>query len=244
MHPAVLVALIIAALVTAGISAILGMAGGMTLLAVMAALLPATTVVPIHGVVQLSSNGTRTWAFRNSVRWRIVLVYAPASALGTFLATLVWSGDKLYWFRPAIGLFVLAFLVWRRYAPTLRKLPLWVYPILALVVGFVAIFIGATGPLLAPFFLRDDFAKENVIATKAACQFWLHLMKIPAFLALGFNYTEHLPLLGALIVAVVAGTYAGKQLLERLSRRWFLIAFQAVLACLAIYLIVTGVAAW
>ena len=244
MHLAVLAALLLAAFITAGISAILGMAGGLTLLAVMTTLIPAAQVVPLHGVVQLSSNCTRTWAFRKNVRWRIVLVYAPASAVGMFLATLVWSGDKLDWFRPAIGVFVLVFLIWRRYAPSLRTPPLWVYPVLAFAVGFVAIFIGATGPLLAPFFLRDDFSKENVIATKAACQFWLHLTKVPAFLVLGFDYVEHLPLLAALIVAVIIGTYSGKRLLARASHRWFLIAFQTVLAALALYLIISGVASW
>ena len=103
---------------------------------------------------------------------------------------------------------------------------------------------GATGPLLAPFFLRDDFEKENVIATKAACQFWLHLLKIPAFLTLGFNYLEHAPLLVCLIVAVIVGTYGGKRILESVPPRWFVIAFQVVLSTIAIYLIVSGGLAW
>ena len=53
------IVLVVACFITATISGILGMAGGVTLLGVMTALLPAPTVVPLHGIVQLASNWTR-----------------------------------------------------------------------------------------------------------------------------------------------------------------------------------------
>ena len=65
---ATMIVLVVACVVTATISGILGMAGGVTLLGVMTALLPAPVVVPLHGIVQLASNWTRTWAFRRHVR--------------------------------------------------------------------------------------------------------------------------------------------------------------------------------
>jgi uncharacterized membrane protein YfcA len=106
----------------------------------------------------------------------------------------------------------------------------------------LTIFVGATGPFLAPFFLRDDFDNEQVIATKAVCQTWLHLLKIPAFLALSFNYTPYAPVLVGLVVAVVGGTYLGKYLLNRISKEHFVFWFQLVLGILAVYLIVSTVA--
>ena len=180
MTTTTLVGLTIAAFVTATISGFLGMGGGMVLLGIMSLLLPAYMVVPIHGVVQLSSNGTRTLLFIRHVRWSIFLTYVGPATIGLIVATFVWSGDKLAWFKPVIGLFILVFLVLRYYKPRLCNVPVWSFAPLGLVVGFLAIFVGATGPFLAPFFLRDDFKKENVIATKAACQLWLHLAKIPA----------------------------------------------------------------
>ena len=244
MTTTTLVGLTIAAFVTATISGFLGMGGGMVLLGVMSVLLPAYVVVPIHGVVQMSSNGTRALLFIRHVRWSIFLVYVGPATLGLIGATLVWSGDKLTWFKPAIGVFILVFLVLRHYKPRLRNIRTWYYAPLGLVVGFLAIFVGATGPFLAPFFLRDDFKKENVIATKAACQLWLHLAKIPAFLSLGFDYMAHWRLLAFLIVAVIVGTYFGKTLLGRMSERFFLVLFQVVLAGIAVLLIVNGVRAW
>ena len=237
---ATVITLIVASFVTATISGILGMAGGITLLGVMTALLPAHTVVPLHGVVQLGSNWTRTWAFRRHIRWAVFWRFMLPAVVGVGLAALAWSSVKLTWFRAWIGIFILLFLAWRRFKPTLRNLPYWSYGVLGLAAGLLSVFVGATGPFLAPFFLRDDFENEEVIATKAVCQTWLHLLKIPAFLALSFNYIPYLPLLTALIVAVIGGTYLGKHLLGKISKERFVLWFQVVLGVLAIYLIASN----
>ena len=235
------VVLVIACFITATISGILGMAGGVTLLGVMTALLPAPVVVPLHGVVQLASNWTRTWAFRRHVRWSIFLAFMFPAVLGVAVAANIWADLKLTWFRAWIGAFILFFLLWRRYKPKLRNPPVWFYAFLGLGAGLLAIFVGATGPFLASFFLRDDFDNEQVIATKAVCQTWLHLLKIPAFLALSFDYIPYAPLLAGLIVAVIGGTYFGKHLLSRISKERFVFWFQLVLAVLAVYLIVSSI---
>ena len=233
--------LVVASLITATISGFLGMAGGVTLLGVMTALIPARLVIPLHGVVQLASNLTRTFAFRKHVRWPIFLAFLMPSGAGVWIATQLYSDDKLVMFQAWIGVFILFFLVWRRYQPKLRNLPFWSYGVLGLVVGFLGIFVGATSPFLAPFFLRDDFENEEVIATKAVCQMWIHTLKIPAFLSLAFDYTPHLPLLATLVVAVVAGTYTGKHLLKKISKERFVLVFQVVLTVLAFYLIYSSI---
>lgn len=231
--------LTLAALLTAIISGIVGMAGGVTLLGIMSALLPPAQVVPLHGVAQLASNFTRTLVFLRHVVWRIFLVYALPMAAGVYSATLIWSGDKLGWFKPGIGVFILAFLIWRRYNIKLRNIPNPWYAVVGLIAGFATVFIGATGPLIAPFFLRDDCDNEEIIATKAICQSWGHALKIPAFLSLGFDFTPHWSLLLFLIAAVIIGTIIGKKLLTRLSKNFFVILYQTVLAILALYLIAT-----
>jgi uncharacterized membrane protein YfcA len=233
--------LVVACFVTATVSAILGMAGGVTLLGVMTALLPAPVVVPLHGIVQLASNWTRTWAFRRHVRWSIFFAFMLPAVVGVGIAASIWADLELTWFRAWVGAFILFFLVWRRYKPDLRNPPIWSYAALGLAAGLLAIFVGASGPFLAPFFLRDDFENEEVIATKAICQTWLHLLKIPAFLALSFDYAPYAPMLVGLVVAVIGGTYFGKHLLTRISKDRFVFWFQLVLAILAVYLIASTV---
>ncbi len=229
--------LLIAALVTAAISGVLGMAGGVTLISLMAVILPASQVVPLHGIIQLASTGTRTLAMGRHIRWRFVLAFAPTMALGVWLATFVWSGEKMEWFRPAIGALILLFLFLRHRAPRLRNLPLWVYPPAGILIGFVNIFVGASGPLAAPLFYRDEFTKEEVIGTQAACLAWGHLLKVPAFLSLGFDFIGYWQLLAGLLACVVCGALIGKYILHRISQKTFMVFFEALLGVIALYLI-------
>lgn len=244
MSVAVLVLLSIASFVTAAISGTLGLAGGIALLGVMTVVLPARAVIPIHGVVQLCSNVTRTIVFARDVRWRIFAIYSGPYLAGIALATMMWSGALLDRFRALIGVFLVVFLVWRRRVPKLRNPPMWIYAPLGLVTGLLAIFVGATGPFIAPFFLRDDFAKEETIATSAMCQAWGHVAKIPAFLALGFDFTPYWKVLLLFVASAVLGTFTGRSLLERLSKRVFTLIFELALGAIAAHLILSGIAPW
>ena len=157
--------------------------------------------------------------------------------IGVWLATQVWSDEKLGWFKPAVGLLVLLFLFWRHRKPQLSNLPLWSYFPFGILTGFLSIFIGAIGPLVAPFFLRDEFSKEETIGTQAACVAWAHLLKVPAFLSLGFNFGAYGALLVGLLLCVVCGTLIGKYILTRISTKTFMVLFESLLAVIALYLI-------
>lgn len=229
----------LAAYLTATLSGFLGMAGGISLLGVMAAVLSAEKVVPVHGMVQLASNCTRTLVFIKHVYWKIFWVFSLPAVAGTGLAALLWSGEKLAWFKPGIGVFIIVFLVWRRHAPRLRNVPLSWYAPLGFAAGFLSIFVGATGPFIAPFFLRDDFEKEQVIATKAVVQAWNHMLKIPAFFFLEFDYIGHAWLIAALLVCVILGTFTGKWVLKKMSQETFVASYEVTLALVGLYLILS-----
>ena len=114
-----------------------------------------------------------------------------------------------------------------------------IYPFVGITAGFITMFIGATGPFVAPFFLRDDLDKEGVIATKAICQSVGHLLKIPAFLSLGFDYMAHKELLVTLLFMVIVGTIIGKKILSRLNQQTFVRAFIIILSVLAVRLLIS-----
>ena len=165
------------------------------------------------------------------MRWPVI-VLRPTVASG--LPPAASFGGACRSSAPASGL--IPFLAWRR-SPRLRALPVWTYGPLGLVTGFLGLFVGAVGPMVAPFFLRDDFRKEETVATMAVAQAWVHFVKLPAFLALGFSYTPHLGLLAALMACTVAGNWLGTKLLARFSERGFALFFEAVLAAVAVTLI-------
>ena len=229
--------LIPAALVASAISGVLGMGGGVTLLAVMAAILEPRVVVPVHGVVQLTSNFTRSLVLLRNVSWRIVAMYFPTMVIGAWLGLQLYRGAGAPWFRPAIGLFVASFLLWDRFKPRRLSLPDWVFVPAGLGGGFLTITIGAAGPYLAAFFLRDDLERKQIVATKATIQTFGHFLKIPAFLSIGFPYVEHLALILPLLGAVVVGTFLGTALLKRIPEAAFRRVFRIALWILALRLI-------
>ncbi len=233
-------ALSLAVFVTAALSAIVGMGGGVTLLAIMAATMPAPIVVPLHGVVQLVSNGTRALVYLRQVHRRIFAIYMFPALFGVFVGARWVVDAPLPWFRPVVGAFILVYLATLRWKPAVGRMPLWGFAPLGLVTGAAASLVGATGPMIAPFFLREDLDKEEVVATKAAIQIVTHGAKLPVFFALGFAYGQWAGLLVPLCLAAVLGTVAGKRMLGWLSAEAFRRLFTLVLTAIAVHLIASG----
>jgi len=231
-----------AALVTAVLSAVVGMAGGIVLLSVMLLYLEPLVAIPLHGVVQLLSNGSRTLVQRRHVRWdvtgRYALLLLPAGVAGLAVARSL-PPDVL---RAAIGVFVLL-ATWAPGWMLLGTHPERVehgrrFLALGGVAGFLNVTIGAVGPLIAPFFLNLGLTRQALVGTKAACQTLGHLAKIAIFGAAGFAFADHAALLALLGAAVVAGTWLGSRILDRVDERTFVRLYQAVLTVIAVRLVV------
>jgi uncharacterized membrane protein YfcA len=97
--------------------------------------------------------------------------------------------------------------------------------------------IGATGPLIAPFFLNLGLSRQALVGTKAACQTAGHLAKLLVFGFAGFAFLPYAAPLTLLGVAVVAGTWAGSRLLDRVSETVFVRLYQTVLTLIALRLL-------
>jgi len=231
------------AFATSILSAIVGMAGGIILLSVMLLFLEPLVAIPLHGVVQLISNSTRTWVQREHVQWPIIgaycLLLVPMSFVGLEIAESLSPPVA----RLLIGFFVLT----ATWAPSLllmgahpeRSAPRRRFVILGGVVGMVNMTVGATGPLIAPFFLNLGLPRQGIIGTKAASQALGHLVKIAVFGIAGFVYAEYaLPLL-LLCAMVVAGTWTGSQILESVNELWFKRLFKTVLTLVALRLVIS-----
>jgi uncharacterized membrane protein YfcA len=217
------------------------MAGGIVLLAVMLLFLPPLVAIPLHGAIQLVANGSRLALRRADVRWGILLRFGtllvPAGALGRAAARRL-PPDAL---RAAIGTFVLL----ATWAPGLVRLraaagaemPRRRFVWLGGVCGALNVTIGATGPLMAPFFLGLGLSRQALIGTKAACQTLGHAVKIALFGAVGFSFAEHADVLAAAIPGVVAGTWLGTRALDAVSERVFTWLYKAVLSAIAVRLV-------
>ena len=219
--------LIVTAFLTATLSGIFGMAGGLVLMGALAFVLPVSAAFVTHGILQLVANGWRAVLHRQHVNWRIIASYAMASAVaGGFIATIAFAPS-----RPV--LFLLLGLV-----PMLVWLPRsWVQLDAsrtghALLSGFLVTLVnltaGVAGPLLDIFFVRTALTRHEIVATKAATQVFSHLAKIIVYgaplLAAPKGTLPPWWLFGFAIPASMLGTFAGGWVLDRISdvdfKRW------------------------
>jgi uncharacterized membrane protein YfcA len=232
----------------------MGMAGGMLLLAALLLRLDPLVAIPVHGVVQLVSNGSRAWFQRAHVRWDAVWRFAwpllPAGAAGLALLRAVPPSGA----RVAIGVFALV----ATWAPSMLRLGVRrarsaspsgssssgdarrALPLGGALVGFASTLIGATGPLLAPFVLALGLAPPATVGTLAACQVFQHFSKILLFGAAGFDFASHALPVAALCVGAVAGSAIGTRLLDHLPERAFRLAVRLVLTLVSLELVREG----
>jgi uncharacterized membrane protein YfcA len=221
------------------------MAGGITLLAVMLLFLPPLVVLPLHGAVQLVANGSRTFMQREHVRWDILWRYGlpllPMGFVGLAIAEAIPPDAA----KATIGAFVLV-ATWAPGVLLLGTRPEQTNPrrrFLALgsVVGVLNMTVGATGPLIAPFFLNLGLDRFALIGTKAACQALGHLAKITVFGVAGFVFRDWLPLLVILSACAIAGTWIGSRLLEHVDEIWFVRLYKTVLTLVALRLSLSAI---
>lgn len=99
--------LVLSSVFTSMITASLGAGGGLLLLLLMALWLPPAALVPVHGMIQLGSNGGRVLLTWRSIDWRLIAAFAPGVLVGALLAAALTSFASM--FVGATGPLVAAF---------------------------------------------------------------------------------------------------------------------------------------
>jgi uncharacterized membrane protein YfcA len=221
--------LIILTIITSSISGVIGMGGGVLLLSLMTFVLPYQVIIPIHGATQLVSNSSRTYFLRQHINYKFIGYYILGAVVGVILATL-WlkQFDLKQWPKIMIAILIFYTVLKPKKMPQLIiPNPLWIG--VGAISGALSLLVGATGPFLAAFFVRDDLDKKEIVATKAFMQLFSHFLKIPAFLYLAFPYQDHLPTIIGMAIAAIIGTKLGVHLLHRINENVFRMIFKVVL---------------
>ena len=229
--------LTLSALFTSVLSAVVGMAGGMVLLSIMTFFMPLNIIIPVHGLVQLTSNSSRTWLLRHKVIKPVLMFFLLGLPLGGLTATyLIKEVESKVVPLSLIVLLIFYTLFKPKKIPSIN-FPSWGFIFIGYIVGLLGPLIGATGPFIAPFFLKKEWTKEQIVATKASVQSFGHLLKIPIFLYTGFAYGEYaLPII-LMMVATLIGTRIGVHILGTLQDKIFRWIYKTALFIAALRLI-------
>lgn len=209
--------ILVTVLATSVLSGILGMAGGMILMAVLVSVLSVGAAMMLHGAVQAVSNGSRAWILRTHIQWRILPAYTLGAGLtlAAFVVLALVPDANLV----LIVVGVLPFLA--RVIPHLKGLDVTHLPTAAgcgALVTAAQLFAGASGPLLDVFYLNARLNRFEIIASKAITQAAGHLLKL-VYYGLIIGVTDSVPvwMYGAAILMAVVGTRLGTRLLERFT---------------------------
>jgi uncharacterized membrane protein YfcA len=216
------------------ITASLGLGGGVLVLATMALALPPIALIPIHGVVQLGSNLGRSILLRNDV----LLSILPAFIIGSILGVAI--GTQFFIALPTqILQFILAiFIIYATWAPKFQASDPGKKTFFGVgaIVSFITMFVGATGPLVAPFISATTKDRKQIVATHATLMTFQHGLKIIAFGLLGFAFVSYVPLLVGMIGFGFIGTYIGRIVLLKLPEASFRLGHKVILTLLSLKL--------
>jgi uncharacterized membrane protein YfcA len=216
------------------ITAAVGLGGGVLTLATMALFLSPVVLIPVHGVVQLGSNFGRAVLMYRHVLTEVM----PMFLIGTFFGAVV-GGQVVIVLPIALLQSILAlFILYTVWVPSFQagKPKNKTFIGVGAVGAFTTMFVGATGPVIAPFVIAASKDRNQIIGTHAALMSIQHAFKVITFGFLGFTFAAYIPLLIGLLVFGFAGTYMGKLALNRLPEQMFRVLLNGVLTLMALRL--------
>lgn len=231
MAPAIALLLIATSLLTSALSAALGLGGGVTLIAVMAQVLPVAALVPVHGVVQLGSNAGRALVLRRHVNWPAALWFALGGLAGALLGGSIAITLPAPVLRIGLGLFIL-WMIWG-HGPRLGHMPKRAMAAAGFVATALSMFFGAAGPIGGAVLSALGLTRHGFVATQAMTALMMHVLKIAVFGLLGFAFAPWAGLIVLMIGAGFIGTLLGTRLLGRIPERSFRIGFRLLMTGLA-----------
>ena len=209
---------------TAFLSGIFGMAGGMILMAVLISI-PSISIpqaMIIHGIIQLMANGTRVVLLREYVQWRALLFYGVGAIIAVgFLFLLSLQLEKRHVYL-ALGLVPLLLLLPKKLLPLDIRTPVHAW-FAGLVSQTMNIVVGVTGPLMDIFYVNTDMKRQQIVGTKSMIQAYSHFIKIgfwtvPVIASTGDDLS--FPPWWLFVIAApltILATRAGRAVLERLT---------------------------
>lgn len=238
-------------LASALVSGMTGLAGGVLLLSYLSITLPIEVVIPLHAFIQVLANLSRVLLLRQQIAWPIWkafnLLTIPAGFLGAYSVSYLPKEV----IKSAVGLVVLIAAVYtlkKTFRPAItqqqieldnaKKTRSFRYVVLGATSSLLGMVVGATGPLIAPFFMIDGLKREQFIATKSACQLTVQVIKTLIFIqVLNFSYGTYQKELILVLVGVFTGTWIAKRLLAKVSGNWLELLISMMLIVIGLRLL-------
>jgi uncharacterized protein len=221
---------------TSTVAGVVGIGGGMMLIAILPSFLPLNALIPVHGLTQMSSNLSRAIFGYRDVQYEVIPKFLIGSFLGIALFASILSFISLEYVPLFIGAYILLSLWSEKFNEKIKRYESY------FLAGFfqtgLSMVVGATGPLTMTLLLKDYKDKDKVVATGAALMSLTHILKVFVFMYFGFVFFDYIGIIIAMVIGAVAGSWAGTKLRDKIDGKRFTMILKLLLSVLAIKVII------
>ncbi len=235
-----ILALSAASFATSLIAAAIGIGGGLGLLSIMPSFVPMAAVVPIHGLTQLVSNGSRFLIDYRHAETRLLPAYLGGACLGGAIGYFFIGRIPDLYLSAVLGGFILLS-TWTDLVRRLGALATNFFS-MACIQTFLSLFVASVGLISQPVLIKQGLGKNRVIVTHAMQMSVLHGLKVFAFIVAGFPFIRYWQIALVMVVASAAGSVIGGLLRHRIPERAGILALKAGITIFAVKMIIDTVA--
>lgn len=230
-----------AALVASTLAAVTGFGGAAVLLPVLVFAFGTRNAVPILTVAQLVGNLSRVGFNRRELDLRVVGWFSLGAVPFGVLGGLLFAAAPIGPLTRLLGVFLLLTVVWRRLRPKSdARPPLRRFALIGAGASFLSALLGSVGPLMAPFFLAYGLVKGAYIGTEALSTVVMHVTKLVAYRGAAVLPGSSIAIGLSLGPLMVAGSWLGKRLVDRLPERVFVGLIELTLVVAGLLFVVRG----
>jgi uncharacterized protein len=222
------------------ISTLSGGGGSLLLIPVINFLIGTRATAPLINLGNLIGEPVRLILFWKYIRWNIIKFYLPSAIAGTILGAWLFTNINLEWLQIIIGIFLISTIFQYRFGKKKTSFNMkifWFIPT-GFLVEFFSSLVGATGPVLNPFYLNYGLDKEQLIATKTFNSFVIGMVQIISYSTFG-SLHGNLWFMGIVLgTGAAAGNWIGKKFLSKISNETFRKSVIAIMVLSGIIMII------
>lgn len=199
-----------------------GFGSGVVATPLLTFVLPLSVVAPLITVLGFFVSVRQAVVDWTLINWRAVAVFVPGSLVGVAGGLYVFKTLDQTLLARLLGAYVLLYAAYSLLGERLfrRALtpPAWlIHPVAALGALVATIFGGLAGPIYVTYFDSLKMAKSVFRVTVSTTLLVLNVVRSIGYVATGVFRFDDLVLIGAAVVPVVLGTWAGDRLHDRLD---------------------------
>lgn len=208
------------------ISAICGGGASLILIPILNLILPSSVVPFSLTIGTFTSSVSRIAVFKRHIKWEIFFWFMPFSIPSVLLGAWLIKYVNPNYLQLIVAFFLLLnlpelFKSKKKEPKNIKPYPRYLLIIIGFCAGFVSGITGAIGLLFNRFYLRFGLKKEEIVATRAANEIFLHLIKLIIYISIGLYSNTALWLGLTIAVATIISSYTVKYILPYLSEFLF-----------------------